>query len=325
VDRITQIGVVAVIIAARNAEATIDRAVRSALVDPAVGEVVVVDDGSTDQTAAVARRADDGSGRLQVLHLPRNLGPSAARNRAIHASSAPYLTVLDADDYCLPGRMAGQVAQIKDCDFVADDLLRVIEGEEEGPPTRLLEGGAPLPRDLSLGEFALANISRRGRNRQELGFLKPLMRRSFLQAHGLMYDETVRLGEDFILYATALARGARFRLVEACGYVAVERADSISGSHGAQELSALLKACEVLAQEPGPTAGERRALAMHRRHVRFKLHHRRVLDVRRGSSLIRALGVLASDPSGALYVLAETINIHLARFRHQRRFKDAVC
>jgi succinoglycan biosynthesis protein ExoU len=324
-DQVTHLGEVAVIIAAKNAEATIGRAVRSALADPTVGEVVVVDDGSTDRTAAVARRADDGSGRLQVLHLPRNLGPSVARNRAIHASSAPYITVLDADDYCLPGRMAKLMAQIKHYDFIADDLLRVIEGEEETPPARLLDQGGPLPRDLSLAEFAIANISRRGRNRQELGFLKPLMRRSFLQAQGLAYDESVRLGEDFVLYAQALARGACFRLVEACGYVAVDRAGSLSNAHGAQELAGLLKACEQLALEPQLAAADRRALAMHRRHVRSKLHHRRVLEVRRGSSLTCALGVLASDPSGALYVLAETFNIYLDNSRHSKNIKNAAC
>jgi succinoglycan biosynthesis protein ExoU len=311
-------GMVGVIIAARNAQATIARAVQSALADPAVGEVVVVDDGSTDNTAAAARSANDGSDRMQVLHMPHNLGPAAARNRAIAVSSTPYLAVLDADDYILPGRMGRLLAQMEDHDFVADDLLRVVEGREDSPPSRLLGDSIALPRDLSLAEFAMANISRRGRNRQEMGFLKPLIRRAFLQAHGLAYDETLRLGEDFVLYAQALARGARFRLVEACGYVAVERADSISSAHGPAELAALLKASEALAREPGLSQADRRGLAMHRRHVRSKLHHRHVLDVRRGAGLAHALGVLATDPGGALYVLSQTLADRLDRARGQR-------
>ncbi|RUY70024.1 glycosyltransferase, partial [Mesorhizobium sp. M7A.F.Ca.CA.001.13.1.1] len=58
---------VCVIIAAKNAAATIAVAIASALREPEVAEVVVVDDASTDDTAGVARSADDGSGRLSVM------------------------------------------------------------------------------------------------------------------------------------------------------------------------------------------------------------------------------------------------------------------
>jgi succinoglycan biosynthesis protein ExoU len=317
-------GVVGVIIAARNARETIARAVASALAETVVGEVVVVDDGSTDDTAAVARAMDDGSGRLQVLHLPRNLGPAAARNRAIRASTAPYLTVLDADDYWLPGRLQTLLAQMKDHDFVADDLLRVYEGREDEAPSPLIGEAMPLPLDLNLGEFALGNVSRRGRSRQELGFLKPLMRRAFLQAHHLTYDETLRLGEDFVLYAQALARGARFRLIPACGYIAVERAASISGSHGAAELAALAKASAALAAEPGLAPKDRAALAAHRRHVRFKLHFHRVLEARRGRGMAQALGVMIADPLGAGYVLSQALLARTDRLREKRSIAQAV-
>jgi len=317
-------GVVAVIIAAKNARSTIARAVRSALAEIAVGEVVVVDDGSTDDTAAVARAADDGSGRLQVLHLPRNLGPAAARNRAIRASTAPYLTVLDADDYWLPGRLACLLAEMKDHDFVADDLFRVCEGHEEESSKPLIGDGMSLPRNLTLAEFALGNVSRRGRSRQELGFLKPLIRRSFLQGQHLAYDETLRLGEDFVLYAQALARGARFRIIPACGYIAVERQQSISGSHGAAELAALAKACRTLACEPGLTPKDRAALAAHRRHVRFKLHFHRVLQVRRRRGMAPAVVAMVADPLGAAYVLSEAIAARLQRMHEKRSIAQAV-
>jgi succinoglycan biosynthesis protein ExoU len=315
-------GVVCVIIAARDARATVARAVGSALAEPAVGEVVVVDDGSVDDTAAVARSADDGSGRLQVLHLPRSLGPAAARNRGIRASTAPFLTVLDADDYWLPGRLAALLDEMKDHDFVADDLLRVVEGREDEKPATLVDGAMHLPADLTLAQFALGNISRRGRDRQELGFLKPLIRRAFLNGHELAYDESLRLGEDFVLYAQALARGARFRLVPAAGYVAVERMGSISGSHGAAELAALAKASRRLLRERGLTAKDRAALAAHGRHVRFKLHFHRVLAVRRSRGMAPALGVLVADPLGAGYVLSQAFSARLARAR--RSIAEAV-
>ena len=134
----------------------------------------------------------------------------------------------------------------------------------------------------------------------------------------------MRLGEDFILYATALARGARFRLVEPCGYVAVERQGSLSSSHGAADLAALLTACQTLAREPGLTARDRHALAVHRRHVRSKLHFRRVLDVRRSRGMATALSVLAADPAAALYVLSETVAARISRFRTAKAEAAAV-
>jgi succinoglycan biosynthesis protein ExoU len=317
-------GVVCVIIAARNAHATIARAVGSALAEVAVGEVVVIDDGSTDDTAAVARSVDDGSGRLQVLRLPHNLGPSAARNRGIRASSAPFVTVLDADDYWLPGRIPALLTEIKNHDFVADDLLRVVEGREHEPPTSLIDGALRLPADIGLAEFAIGNLSRRGRDRQELGFLKPLMRRAFLHEHHLAYDESLRLGEDYVLYAQALARGARFRLIPACGYVAVEREASISGSHGVAELAPYAKASRKLLEEPGLTPRERAALAAHARQVRSKLHFQRVLAVRRRSGMAPALGVMIADPLGAAYVLYHALAARVARLRARRSMAEPV-
>ena len=58
---------ICVIIAAKNASETIDIAIRSALVEPEVGEVVVIDDGSTDTTSDVAHAADDGIGQIRIV------------------------------------------------------------------------------------------------------------------------------------------------------------------------------------------------------------------------------------------------------------------
>src|SRR5262245_37453510 len=115
---------IAVIIAARNAEATIQKAIRSALAQAATREVFVVDDASSDSTAAVAKRADDGTGRLVVLTLERNHGPAAARNFALRHSMAPYFCVLDADDYMLPGRLEKLLEGAPDdWDLIADDMI----------------------------------------------------------------------------------------------------------------------------------------------------------------------------------------------------------
>ena len=121
----------AVIIAAKDAEATIARAVRSALADPLAAQVIVVDDGSRDGTSAAARSADDRSGRLEVIRLGENVGPAAARNLAIANSDAPFVAILDSDDYWRPGRLSRMAQQASDSDLIADDLeIAVMPGEK---------------------------------------------------------------------------------------------------------------------------------------------------------------------------------------------------
>ena len=93
---------VAVIVPVFNAEQTITAAVRSALREPEAREVVVVDDGSDDDSAELAAGCDDGSGRLRVIRQA-NRGPSAAFNRGVEASSADYVCRLDADDLLILG------------------------------------------------------------------------------------------------------------------------------------------------------------------------------------------------------------------------------
>ncbi|TGV62507.1 glycosyltransferase family 2 protein, partial [Mesorhizobium sp. M2D.F.Ca.ET.160.01.1.1] len=108
----------------KNAARTIAVAIASALRGPEVAEVVVVNDGSTDNTAEVARSADDGSGRLSVMRLDVNRGPSFARNAAITRSRAPFVSILDADDFFLNGRFRNLFAGA-DWDFAADNIMLI--------------------------------------------------------------------------------------------------------------------------------------------------------------------------------------------------------
>jgi cellulose synthase/poly-beta-1,6-N-acetylglucosamine synthase-like glycosyltransferase len=77
------------IIAAWNRSDTIERAILSALAEPEVRHVIVVDDGSSDDTAARAGQCGAKDGRVIVQRLPSNLGPAAARNVALKINSAP--------------------------------------------------------------------------------------------------------------------------------------------------------------------------------------------------------------------------------------------
>lgn len=102
----------AVIPVYNNAD-TIDRAIESVLAQtcPPV-EFVVVDDGSIDDSAAVASRY---SPSVRVIRQA-NAGPGAARNRGVRESSAEWVAFLDADDTWLPEKMELQMTLMGDPD-----------------------------------------------------------------------------------------------------------------------------------------------------------------------------------------------------------------
>ncbi|MEU2420854.1 glycosyltransferase [Streptomyces sp. NPDC007851] len=91
---------VTVVVAAYNASATLDRALRSALRQTHRNvEVVVVDDASTDGTLAVAEEHARRDPRVRIVARPQNSGGvGAPRNNGIEAASGQYLMFLDADD-----------------------------------------------------------------------------------------------------------------------------------------------------------------------------------------------------------------------------------
>lgn len=279
---------VCVIITARNAAATVGDAVRSALIQPEVAEVIVVDDASSDETAAAARQAAAGDARLNVLRNDTNLGPAAGRNRAIAASQAPLLAILDADDYFLPGRFA-MLLRVGGWEMAADNIAFV--PETSGPLQAAdLPMTQPGLRALSLAEFAAGNLHRkRATQRGELGFLKPVLSRAFLDRHDLRYDEGLWLGEDFDIYVRMLTKGARFLVSNGCGYVARVRARSLSGQHRTADLGRLLQACRTHLRDPALPEAARNPLARHLDEVRARYLLRSFLDRKAEQGRVEAL------------------------------------
>jgi succinoglycan biosynthesis protein ExoU len=306
---------VCVCIAAYNSERTIARAVKSALEQSHVTEVIVVDDASKDATAAAARSCDDGSGRLSVIIHERNGGPSAARNTALAQSRAAIFCVLDSDDYFVSdriGRLLG--TRLGAWDFLADDILIVPENLLDTAPVRLAADAPSLLLDLDLPTFVLSNIPIPGRARGELGFLKPLIRRRFLSSHDLTYNVSMRLGEDYALYVRALMAGARFRVVGFSGYIAVERPNSLSASHRAAELEAILTFDKACVATPGLNEASRKALAGHLRATTDRWALARALEIRRKEGVAAALHFLSKRPGSAPYVASRVIRARSERF-----------
>jgi glycosyltransferase involved in cell wall biosynthesis len=104
---------VSILIPAFNAEAWIADTIRSALSQTWWRkEIIIVDDGSTDQTLKIARRF---ASKEVVVVTQENQGASAARNHAYSLSQGRYIQWLDADDLLSPDKVAKQMAVSEEC------------------------------------------------------------------------------------------------------------------------------------------------------------------------------------------------------------------
>jgi glycosyltransferase involved in cell wall biosynthesis len=103
---------VSVVIPLHNGEKWIGQAIRSVLVEPEVGEVVVVENGSSDNSLDHVDQTFRGNSRVRTLVLPESPSIPAARNFGVTASRLEFLAFIDQDDWWVQGRIARQMQQI---------------------------------------------------------------------------------------------------------------------------------------------------------------------------------------------------------------------
>lgn len=224
---------VSVIIPALNAEKTVARAIRSALGQTLQTiEVIVVDDGSSDQTAAIVSELAKHDGRVRLISHSRRQGVSSSRNDAIASAKGEWIAVLDADDWYGPLRLDQLLnhARKHNLDGVIDNLTKVNASTNQilgtAFPTHWLSAEEPI----SVFTPMLLDIPHHN-DGMGFGYCKPMFNRSvFCEAVG-GYDKRFRCGEDILVLQQFLLSGARVGTIQSSEYF--YSIDPYSHSNGA--------------------------------------------------------------------------------------------
>lgn len=317
---------VSVVVPAYNADAFVERALDSVLVQtmPEL-EIIVVDDASVDATSEVVCGVAARDQRVRVLRNDTNAGVSASRNRAIAEARGEWIAVLDADDAWLPGRLEALLVHEDEADVISDDLL-IVRGSllgltEPGIWSLLLRQGLKINRPHQLTSLELVHY--------DLAVLKPMIRRSFLERHRLAYDPTLRYAEDLLLHFELLARGARWVQMPEGHYLYIgDSGSAVTNKYALWQGTS--EAVEILLNRPSFAGDEAvtSALKLRIRQARDYMAFATFWEETRQRSfadLVRMFCRRPSDPLVVAKYVVERVGVRLAwRARHlaERRWKS---
>lgn len=214
---------VSVVMPVHNGAEYVRAAVESVFAQTIVDlELLAIDDGSTDRTGEILAAIPDP--RLRVIRFPAQRGLVAALNLGFAESRSAFIARMDADDVCLAQRFARQLAFMEAHPDVAicgtwtrlfgrRSGVHRVATDPAGIHARLFFGGA-------------------------IDHPSALLRRAFIEAHGLEYDEAFRHAEDFDFFIRAAGLGRLANLPEVlllhrlhAGQVSVRHRDEQLAAH----------------------------------------------------------------------------------------------
>ena len=278
---------ISVIVPVYNAADLLPRTVGSILMQEFEDfEVILVNDGSTDGSAAVCDDLAVQDDRISVIHKD-NGGVSSARNAGLDAARGEFVMFVDADDAIRDGSL--EIMYSRNCDFV-------LAGFEKVVGTEIKEKYQPANDETFNGTAALCTFFDKVLPRKNTYILNSacfkLFRRSLLVEHGIRFVDGLSFAEDKIFVMRFLQHVERVRTVSEVVYSYFLRegtlsSDMTSEAHARQ----IFKLLEAYA----PVLGGLNARFTDSERI-SNLYHMDFV----GRYVCRILGILATRRTGLL-------------------------
>lgn len=192
---------VSVIIPLFNRRDSIIRAINSVLTQDGVElELIIVDDGSTDDSIALIRR-EITDPRLRIIQQ-QNAGACSARNAGIDAARGEYVAFLDSDDMFLPGHLSQSLHRLGEMPEPGAVYGRILV--DRGQNKTFLKPPRAIRPDEPMSEYLLC----------DQGFVQTsTVVLSKAVAQRTRYDTSLRFGQDTDFAIRLASAGARFEML----------------------------------------------------------------------------------------------------------------
>ncbi|MDE5643513.1 MAG: glycosyltransferase [Muribaculaceae bacterium] len=214
--------VVSIIIPAYNSERTIERCVQSAITQSFEDiEVVVIDDGSTDNTLAILRNLESLEKRLKVISQP-NQGVSVARNKGLEIAKGRFVTFVDSDD-CLGSEYINEF-------FIQDIPIDTLSIQIPSKRTdgQGLDSADSSFHDRSYHETSIFDASRELRLLHNGYAHGKIYEREIIVEHGIRFNPAIQYKEDVLFLLDYLRYVKRIRISNGREYYYIQHPESLS-------------------------------------------------------------------------------------------------
>lgn len=202
---------ISAIVPAYNLEDCLGRALDSILKQGIKDmEVIVVDDLSSDGTWELIKKYEKSDNRIVSIHMNHRSKPSGARNAALDVAKGKYIHFCDGDD-AVPSKsykIMLEVAEKQNADIVTGNYMRMYPKERQAiRPFSHYTSRTAVDRCFEKSNTTLWN---------------KLFRRSYMEEHGLRFDESLRYMEDLLFYMEFMRCNPRAGYTDANVYIYTE-------------------------------------------------------------------------------------------------------
>lgn len=216
---------VSVIVPIYNVEPYLQRCVNSILCQTLRDiEIILVDDGSTDNSASLCDDYAKADSRVTLIHQ-KNTGLSGARNAGLYIMTGEYVSFIDGDDCVLPDMLESMLNEALGCN--ADAVMCNIEMITQSG-SRLLYAPQNERIDLSRFDFSLYFSDYISKKRLGYNVCCMLYRTSILQSCGLRFSDKMSFAEDIPFNLCFLAAAKSIKTLDKPFYLYYRRPGSLT-------------------------------------------------------------------------------------------------